>query len=47
LTCDVFYNPTFLNNIRRTEDGREMHIHCNAGIVVVQTIGDLPGYGTA
>ena len=23
-----------------------MHIHCNAGIVVVKTVGDLPGYGT-
>jgi hypothetical protein len=45
-TCDVFYNPKFLSNIRDTEDGSEMHIHCNAGIVVVKTIGDLAGYGT-
>jgi hypothetical protein len=45
-TCDVFYNPEFLNNIRVAEGGREMHIHCNAGVVVVKTVGDLIGYGT-
>jgi hypothetical protein len=45
-TCDVFYNPKFLNNIQRTKDGRKSQIHCNAGIVIVQTVGDLPGYGT-
>jgi hypothetical protein len=45
-TCDVFYNPKFLSNIRRTEDGGELHIHYNAGIAIVKTIGDLPGYRT-
>jgi hypothetical protein len=45
-TCDVFYNPKCLSNIRDNEAGSEMHIHCNAGIVVVRTIGDLAGYGT-
>jgi hypothetical protein len=44
--CDVFRNPKFLNNIRRAENGREMHIHCNAGVFIVRTVGDLSGYGT-
>ena len=33
-------------NIRAAPGGRQMHIHCNAGTVVCDTIGDLPGFGT-
>jgi hypothetical protein len=44
--CNGFYNPKFLSNIRDTKDGSEMHICCNAGIIVVRMIGDLAGYGT-
>ena len=45
-TCDIFHNADFLTNIRPAADGREMHIHCNAGILVVTMVGDLEGYGT-
>ena len=45
-TCDIFHNSVFLTNIRLAPDGREIDIHCNAGILVVTMVGDLDGYGT-
>ena len=45
-TVDIFCNPTYLSNIRTAPGNKQMHIHCNAGILVVTQIGDLPGYGT-
>ena len=44
--CDIFPNSDFLTNIRPAADGREMHIHCNTGILVVTMVGDLEGYST-
>ena len=43
-TVNVFCNKSLLTNVRITD--REMHIYCNAGKVIVKTIGDLPGFGT-
>jgi len=45
-TCDIFHNSAFLTNIRLAPDGCEMHIHCNADILVVIMVGDVEGYGT-
>ena len=43
-TVDVFCNGDLLTNIR--EDSKSMDIHCNAGVVSTNLIGDLAGYGT-
>ena len=43
-TVDVFQNRKLLRNIR--ENSTYMDIHCNAGIVSTNLVGDLPGYGT-
>ena len=43
-TVDVFCNAKLLKNIRESET--PMQIHCNAGIMQTNLIGDLPGYGT-
>ena len=43
-TVDVFYNAQLLRNIRKFN--RTLDIHCNAGVVSTDMVGDLPGYGT-
>ena len=43
-TVDVFQNAELLRNIRVHTS--KMDIHCNAGIISTQLIGDLHGYGT-
>jgi hypothetical protein len=43
-TVDIFSNAELLSNIRSSEE--EMTIHCNAGQVTTNLIGDLRGYGT-
>lgn len=43
-TIDVFSNSDLLTNIR--EGVGRMNIHCNAGVKVVNQIGELAGYGT-
>ena len=43
-TVDIFCNAALLTNIR-SAGGKQMHIHCNAGVLVVTQIGDLAGYG--
>ena len=43
-TVDIFCNAALLTNIR-SAGGKQMHIHCNAGVLVVTQIGDLEGYG--
>ena len=45
-TCNVICNGNLLNNIRRHPNGEDITIHCNAGTVVVTSVGDLPGFGT-
>ena len=44
LTVDVFMNKKLLHNIHDTK--KPLSLHCNAGIVKVKKVGDLPGYGT-
>ena len=44
LTVDIFCNPHFLKNIRRTPEG--LRLHCNAGSCLTNLVGDLHGYGT-
>lgn len=43
-TVDMFSNPDLLDNIRSTS--KTMRISCNAGNVITNQQGDLPGYGT-
>jgi hypothetical protein len=43
-TVDVFCNPALLTNIRTV--GRCMYIHCNAGTIWTDQMGDLAGYGS-
>ena len=43
-TVDVFTNRRLLKNICRSN--KNMFIHCTAGVVKTNLIGDLPGYGT-
>jgi hypothetical protein len=43
-TVDVFCNPALLTNIRGV--GRRMYIHCNAGTIWTDQMGDLEGYGS-
>ena len=45
-TVDIFCNPMFLTNIRKVPKGDEIDLHCNSGTKVVDTVGDLNGYGT-
>jgi hypothetical protein len=45
-TVDIFCNPAFLTNIRKVEAGKEIDLHCNVGTKIVDTVGDLNGYGT-
>ena len=42
-TVDVFYNACLLRNIRKVN--QTLDIHCNAGVVSTDMVGDLPGYG--
>ena len=42
-TVDLFYNPDLLTNITKVDD--YIVVHCNAGQVKVNMMGDLPGYG--
>jgi hypothetical protein len=43
-TVDVFCNPALLTNIHGV--GRRMYIHCNAGTIWIDQMGDLEGYGS-
>eukprot|EP00536_Pseudo-nitzschia_multiseries_P001602 jgi/Psemu1/3663/gm1.3663_g len=45
-TCNCVSNPSLLRDIRVHPEGRKVRIHCNAGVVVVDMIGNLPGFGT-
>ena len=42
-TVHVFWNRKFLHNIRKAD--RPLHLYTNAGKTVINTIGDLPGFG--
>ena len=42
-TIDLFHNKDLLSNIREVND--HVVVHCNVGKVVVNMMGDLPGYG--
>jgi hypothetical protein len=41
---NVFYNGAFLCMIQTSE--KKLHLYTNAGMVVIDKIGDLPGVGT-
>ena len=42
-TVDLFSNRELLTNLRRVRN--TLTIHCNAGTVNTNIMGDLPGYG--
>ena len=42
-TVDLFYNDKLLTNVRKVND--HIIVHCNAGKVRVNMMGELPGYG--
>ena len=42
-TVDLFYNAVLLDNIEEVND--YITVHCNAGTVKVNMMGNLPGYG--
>jgi len=43
-SVDVFKNKKLLKNIHDAKNA--LSLHCDAGIAMVNKIGDLPGYGT-
>ena len=43
-TIEVFKNKKLLKNI--CDAKKALSLHCNAGISMVNKVGDLPGYGT-
>ena len=45
-TVDIFCNAFYLSNIRTAPGNKQMHIYCNAGVLVVTKVGDMAGYGT-
>ena len=44
-TVDIFCNAFYLSNIRTAPRNKQMHIHCNTGVLVVTKVGNLAGYG--
>ena len=42
-TVNIFSNPDMVVNIRETR--REMHVYCNAGKTIIQTVANCPGFG--
>eukprot|EP00980_Cylindrotheca_fusiformis_P027181 scaffold19280_cov154-Cylindrotheca_fusiformis.AAC.3 len=44
-TVNMFTNPNFLRNIRRSRDPKGCTIHSNGGESTTHMIGDLPGFG--
>eukprot|EP00536_Pseudo-nitzschia_multiseries_P001458 jgi/Psemu1/3383/gm1.3383_g len=45
-TCNCVSNPALLKDIQPHPEGRKVQIHCNPGMVLVDFIGELPGFGT-
>eukprot|EP00980_Cylindrotheca_fusiformis_P014521 scaffold3896_cov104-Cylindrotheca_fusiformis.AAC.1 len=45
-TVNMFTNPNFLRNNRRSKDPKGCTIHSNGGESTTHMIGDLPGFGT-
>ena len=43
-TVDVFCNSELLTNIRKIPE--TLTVHCNAGVMTTNLVGDLSGYGT-
>ena len=43
-TVNIFWNPMFLTNIRKTD--KKLELHTNAGSTIINEIGELPGVGT-
>ena len=44
-TVGIFCDATLLTNIRVCPGNKQMHIRCNAGVLIMTLIGDLEGYG--
>lgn len=44
-TCNIICNPALVKNIRKHPTGNKVTIYCNAGSVIVDTVGDLNGFG--
>ena len=45
-SINIISNPAMVTNIRTHPDGRVITVNCNAGSIQVDTIADMPGYGT-
>eukprot|EP00536_Pseudo-nitzschia_multiseries_P002667 jgi/Psemu1/5973/gm1.5973_g len=44
-TCNCVSNPALLKDIQLHPEGRKVQIHCNAGVVIVDMVEELPGFG--
>eukprot|EP00536_Pseudo-nitzschia_multiseries_P006869 jgi/Psemu1/16328/gm1.16328_g len=44
--CGDTYYRSLLKDIRPHPDGSKVRIHCNVGVVIVDMVGELPGFGT-
>ena len=44
-TCNIICNPALVNNIRKHPNRNSVTIYCNAGSVIVDTVGDMNGFG--
>ena len=45
-TCNVICNKDLLTDIRKHPNNNNIIIHCNAGNVLIDTVGELRGFGT-
>ena len=43
---DLIANPKMLSNIRKVRVEEAIRVHCNSGVKLVNSFGDLPGYST-
>ena len=46
LTVDLIANPKMLVNIKKVRGKDTIRVHCNSRVNIVDSIGDLLGYGT-
>ena len=45
-TVDLIADPKMLVNIRKVQGKDAIRVHCNIWFKIVDSVGDLPGYGT-
>jgi hypothetical protein len=45
-SCNIICNPDMVCDIMKEPNGESITLHCNAGVMVIDTIATLPGFGT-